>query len=293
MAAGMAAGRAAGSAAGNMRRRNGGFTLVEAIIVIVITGIIAGMVAVFIRIPVQSNLATEARADMADSADLALRRMSRELRLALPKSVTILNGQLAIQFLLSKTGARYVSVGANPPAGVLPLDFVNGSSAFDIIGAPPTGRQAIVPGDYIVVGNLGPGFAANDAYLFGKGATNISRVGAVNASRVTLQANYFAGAEPPGAMFQVVTGKVTYVCTPGANGGGTLLRYFNAADLTAGMGALGTSAVLTDKIAGCVFDNTVLPGQNGGSLMTMVLSLQHANGERAQLVRQTQLDNPS
>ncbi|GGY38638.1 hypothetical protein GCM10007387_20810 [Pseudoduganella albidiflava] len=271
--------------------RSGGFTLVEAVIVIVITGIVASMAALFIRVPVQSNLATEARADLADAADLALRRMSRELRLAAPRTVTILNGNLAIQFLLSKTGARYVSVNDNPPATLLPLDFVGGSSSFDLIGAPPAGRQAIVPGDYIVFGNLG--FAPYDAYQFGKGAANISRVGAINGSRITLQTNYFSGAEPAGQMFQVVTGKVTFVCTPGANGGGTLQRFFNAADLTPGMGALGTGAVLTDKVAGCIFGNTLLPGANNGSLMTLVLSLQHANGEGAQMVRQTQLDNPT
>ena len=37
---------------------------------------------------------------------------------------------------------------------------------------------------------------------------------------------------------------------------------------------------------------TALPGQISGSLMTLALSLQHANGERAQLIRQTQMDNP-
>jgi MSHA biogenesis protein MshO len=271
--------------------RQGGFTLVEAIVVIVITGIIAGMVALFIRVPVQSNIDTRARAEMADAADLALRRMSRELRLAVPNTVTVYSNKLAIQFLLTKTGARYVSVLDNPPATLLPLDFVNGNNAFDIIGTPPAGKQAIVAGDYIVIGNLG--IAPADAYAFGKGANNISKVSGINGSRITLQANNFSTTQSPGSMFQVVTGKVTYVCTPAANGAGTLQRFFNATDLTAGLGALGNGALLSDKIAGCIFDNTVLPGQNAGSLMSMVLTLQHANGERAQLVRQTQLDNPT
>lgn len=270
--------------------RQGGFTLVEAIIVIVITGIVAGMVAIFIRVPVQSQAAIEARADMADAADLALRRMSRELRLALPNTVTLYNNRQTIQFLLTKTGARYIAAGNLPPPALLPLDFVSQNTGFDLVGAPPTGRQAIVAGDYIAVGNTN--VAPRNAYLFGAGADNISRVAGVNGTRITLQQNRFVSPEPQFPMFQVVTGKVTYVCTPGPDGVGTLRRFFNRVDLSAGLGAPGTGAVLTDKIAGCLFDNTALPGQNAGTLITLVLSLQHANGERAQLVRQTQLDNP-
>jgi MSHA biogenesis protein MshO len=273
------------------QHRTGGFTLVEAIIVIAITGIIAGIVAVFIRVPVQSSIDTRSRAELADAADLALRRMSRELRLAVPNTVTVYNGQLAIQFLLTKTGGQYIAANDSPPATLLPLDFVNRNAQFDMVGTAPAGRQAIAAGDYIVIGNLGV-MPAN-AYAFGAGADNISRVSAVSGTRITLQANNFSSTQSPNSAFQVATGKVTYVCTPAANGGGTLLRYFNATNLSAGMGALGTGAVLVDKVAGCIFGNTVLPGQAGGSLMTMVLTLQHANGERAQLVRQTQLDNPT
>lgn len=42
----------------NMRKRGAGFTLIEMIMVIVITGIIAGMVAVFIRSPIDGYFNT-------------------------------------------------------------------------------------------------------------------------------------------------------------------------------------------------------------------------------------------
>ncbi|HJW54183.1 MAG TPA: prepilin-type N-terminal cleavage/methylation domain-containing protein, partial [Burkholderiaceae bacterium] len=64
-----------------MRRptlREKGFTLAEAVIVIVITGIIAGTVAVFLRLPVQGYVDTAARAELTDIADTALRRMTRD-----------------------------------------------------------------------------------------------------------------------------------------------------------------------------------------------------------------------
>lgn len=279
----------------SLRARQRGFTLVEAIIVIVVTGIVAGMVAIFIRTPVRSQLDTQARADMADAADLALRRMTRELRLALPFTVLVHNNPVAIQFLLTKTGGRYIGINDGPPASLLPLDFVNGSAQFDIVGAAPSGKQAIVAGDYIAIENLG--IAPADAYAFSGTANNISRVAGVSGTRVTLAANRFAGATPTGQAFQVVTGTVTYVCTPAANGAGMLQRYFTrnivsgVADLAALSDAT-TPPVLTTMVSGCIFRNTALPGQNAGSLMTLALFLQHANGERAQLIRQTQLDNP-
>ena len=268
-----------------------GFTLVEAIIVIVVTGIVAAMTAAFIRLPVQSYVDTEARADMADAADLALRRMSRELRLALPFSVGVYNGNQTIQFLLTKTGARYIAAGMAPPPTLLPLDFVNRNPSFDIVGAAPAGRQAIVPGDYIVIANRGD--LPADAYAYGAGADNISRVAAINGTRVTLQQNLFASTESPQQAFQVVTGTVTYVCTPAANGGGTLQRYYtpNIVRGVANLAALGTPALLTDMVAGCAFNTVPLAGRSG-ALMTMALTLQRAGGESARLVRQTHLENP-
>lgn len=84
-------------------------SLVEAIVVIVITGIIAGMVAVFIRTPVEGYMDAERRAGLTDIADTAVRRMAREIRLALPNSVrTAADGSgRCIEFIPTKIGARY------------------------------------------------------------------------------------------------------------------------------------------------------------------------------------------
>ena len=54
-----------------------GFTLIEAIMVIVITGILAGMVAVFIRAPIDAYVDSARRADLTDVADTAVRRVAR------------------------------------------------------------------------------------------------------------------------------------------------------------------------------------------------------------------------
>ena len=88
-----------------------GFTLVEAVMVIAITGIIAAVVATFIRAPVQGSFDSARRAELTDVADTAVRRISRDLRLALPNSVRVqlVAGVYYLEFLQTSDGGRYRS----------------------------------------------------------------------------------------------------------------------------------------------------------------------------------------
>jgi MSHA biogenesis protein MshO len=267
-----------------------GFTLVEAIIVMVITGILAGVVAVFITAPVQSYVDSAARAELTDVADLALRRMSRDVRLALPNSIVVSSDRRVLQFLITKTGGRYIDAADAPPAGLLPLDFSPAANlSFNLAGAAPGGRQAILPGDFIVVFNIG--VAPANAYTGG----NVAQVTAVNGTRVTMAANPFAAASPsmpsPTNRFQVATGTVTYVCAPQAGGGGTLTRFTSAAIL-GGTAAppYGAGALLASQVSSCGFDFVVLANTNT-ALVGMTLALQRRNGEAVSLVRQVHVDN--
>ncbi len=264
-----------------------GFTLVEAIIVIVITGILAGMVAIFIRVPVQSYVDTAARADMSDAADLALRRLSREIRLAVPNSVTAQDNYM--QFLITKTGGRYLTVNDGPPDTLAVLDFTaTASKVFDMLPPVPTGREAIVPGDFIVVNNTGT--APADAYTGG----NRAQVQSINGTRITLVSNPFAASgeavQSPSLRFQVVAGTVTYVCAPAANGAGRLLRHFTPAIVSGQAAAIGTGQTLTTMVSTCAFRTFALASQNS-TLVTLTLGLQQASGERVSMMRQVLVDN--
>lgn len=279
------------------RRQHGrqrGFTLVEAVVVMVITGIIAGIMVLFISRPVNNYVDSAARADLGDAADLALRRMARELRAAVPNSVrlSVAGGVSYLEFIPTRGGGRYLGEDedidtAKAPAAQ-PLSFSDASrTSFTVVGVVP----AIAAGDAIVIYNLGPGFAGADAYAGGNRATVV----AVNGSLVTLTSNPFAQAATPnaspGKRFQVAQQPVTFRCEGRADGRGTLRRvtgygFQQQQAVTAGATA---GALLVDKVLACNFSvdsnanmQSALVGMNlalagaaaGGSLQTVALTHQ-------------------
>ena len=100
-------------------RRQTGFTLSEAIMVIAITGILAGIVVVFISGPVTGYLDTARRAELTDQADVALRRITRDVHLALPNSLRVAGagGINYIEFIMTTSGGRYRFEGDGSTAG--------------------------------------------------------------------------------------------------------------------------------------------------------------------------------
>lgn len=254
-----------------MAKREAGFTLVEMIIVIVITGIIAAVVAVFIRAPVEGYFDSARRAQLTDTADTALRRMARDLRLALPNSVRV-NGT-AVEFLETRTGGRYraESDGGATPADE--LDFTATDSSFDILGAL---SSAPVAGDLVVVYNLG--IAGADAYA----GDNTSSVTGVTGNTISINAKRFP-FESPGNRFQVVTGPVSYVCTGAgtdASGNGTgELRRHSGYSITAGQNvppAGGNNALLANHVSACSFVYTQGVTARSG-LVSMQLQITEEN----------------
>ncbi|HJW56070.1 MAG TPA: hypothetical protein VJ577_12415, partial [Burkholderiaceae bacterium] len=285
-------------------------------IVIVITGIIAGTVAVFLRLPVQGYVDTAARAELTDIADTALRRMTRDLRLALPNSIRLTtdgSGNKYLELLLTKTGGRYLA--EEDAAGTNFLNFSDPADlTFDVVGAMPAGEQAIVPNDFIVVYNLGPGQSPADAYADCGVIPGCNRARVASApagNTVTLVSNPFAAQKSPTPpndplpmpsprwRFQVVTTPVTYVCNPTAH---TLTRYWDyaiqptqpaslASLASAPAWATPKNALLASSVNGCEFSLNNLVSVRT-ALIGLQLTLQNqANGGSVVLFHQVHVDN--
>jgi MSHA biogenesis protein MshO len=288
-----------------------GFTLVEAIIVIAIIGVLGAIVAVFIRAPVQGYVDSLDRAELSDTADLALRRIARELRLALPNSVRVnYPKNTSIEFIPTKSGGRYLAA-EDGIAGVPVLDFTDASKkVFTVVGAMPAGRAVIVPNtDYLAVNNLGNGITPVDAYDQ-TGQTNIAVIKQVDlaSKQITLETNVFASQNPPmpspGSRFQVVTQPVSYVCATGASGNLVLSRQWNYSfaktQSDEPVGPAGDTAslagpqyrLLAGRVKSCRFDYVSL-ATTRSALVIITLELQPRNSTDAtvKLAHQVHVDN--
>lgn len=264
---------------------NKGFTLVEMIMVIVITGIIGGIVAVFLKAPVQQYMDVARRADMTDIADTALRRVKRDVRLALPNSVRVTGacggGGTCIEFLPAPSGGRY-RAGADASDDVCPggtaaddeLSFTGADTCFEVLGTMP----AVTAGNQIVVYNLGiPGadaYAGNTAL-----AHNRRTVSAVGTNSISITSANALPFDSPGHRFHVISTPVTYVCAPQPGGvNGTLTRYWGYAIQAAQPTALATltsvnpGALLATNVSSCNFTYDPLVSARNG-LVTMHLGI--------------------
>ena len=243
--------------------------------VIVITGILAGMVAVFIRKPVEGFFDTARRAALVDAADTTLRRISRDLREALPNSVRINAGATALEFLHVRSGGRYREQDPGDS-----LDFTGADTSFAVLG-PAVSVQS---GDSVVIYNLG--IAGSSAY---EGTTTSRRVaaapfGAALANVAITSATKFPFSSPA-KRFQVVDTPVSYVCS-----GNEMRRYSGYAILAAQpVPPAGSGALIADKLSACSFAYATGPSERE-ALVTLSLALTDS-GETVSLLYQVHVNN--
>lgn len=268
-----------------------GFTLIELIMVIVIIGILGTMTTKIITQPVKSYLDLQRRATLVDTAELALRRMQRDIRRALPNSVRITGGGTVIELLHVEDGGRYRArqdfsaaatsgLCATNPAGDV-LDFTLADNCFEVTGSLKVFNPQVTAGESLVIYNLGGVFA--DAYA---GSNRTTVINSSNANVIKFNAFKFPFSSPRQRFFIVDT-PVTYRCI-----NNQLLRYSGYAigatqpNPPAGV----TGQVQADKIAGCRF--TYNPGTAARSgLVTLEVTLTDAMGESIQLMQQVHVDN--
>ncbi|MFO7604366.1 MAG: type II secretion system protein [Gammaproteobacteria bacterium] len=142
-----------------MRAR--GFTLIEVIVVIVLLGIVGSMTASIISSSMEGYNNQVRRDRLQSSARLAIERIQREVRHALPNSIcTRLAGSCnntapTLYFMRVKDAGRYQDQSGVYASGVarapLPVPSVGAASSFDVISGSGLGANV---NDWVVVYNL-------------------------------------------------------------------------------------------------------------------------------------------
>ena len=261
-----------------------GVTLIELVIVITITAIIAAGVAVFITRPVEGYIDAARRAELTDIADTALRRMTRDLRTALPNSIRIVesppaSGVLYLEFLQTSAGGRYRAQADAGGAGDI-LDFAAPDASFDVIGTMP----AFAGGESIVVYNLAASGGVANAYAGDNRAAYAGSAG----STITLAAAKQFPFPSPGKRFQVVPHAVTYMCNPT---NGELRRYWDYGILAAQATPPATpnNTLLATGVTACSLSFAAGAGMRNG-VVTLALTIAQAS-EPIRLFQQVHVSN--
>ena len=264
-----------------LQHRLRGVTLIELAVVIALVGILGALIVNFVA-PVRSYIDTTHRAALADTADTALRRIGRDLHLALPNSVRVnsAGGIQYLELLIVRTAGRYRidSGGTNHCGGGAtddPLSFGSADTCFMTLGNIPNLAQ-VAATDYVVVFNLQAGTDKADAYQTSCGS-------ACNKSHTSPLPTAFAGEdkiefasntftyESPGNRFFIIEGAVSYVCDPTAK---TLTRqwgYVPSSGTAATTSFGGSSALMASNVSACSFSYNAV--SQGAGLADLQLTL--------------------
>jgi MSHA biogenesis protein MshO len=256
-------------------RRNRGFTLVELVIVIVLMSIVSLAGVEIIRQSSKIYLKQNNRKGLSGSARLAVERLSREFRNALPGSVRV-SGD-CLEYLPIRVAGTYFSV----PIGTPQTSMTVAAVSTDLAGE--SGRVAI----YSVGAN--PYDETSDIL------SPVATIGAPDGdsiSTISWSGLHDFAFESPTRRFYLVGDPISY-CLDGEY----LFRYSNytmttaqpvVADLPA---SLPNRALLVNKVSGSALPFTVAdPGLSRNAIVMLAFDFS-TGGETIQVTHEVQLRN--
>ncbi len=286
-----------------------GFTMIEAIVVIAISGIIAVVLSNLISRPIEGAVQAGARAILVDEADHALRMMARQIRSAVPNTLRS-NDSSRLEMVETVDAASYrARAGVDDPGGanyqhVTPdslLQFNKPDDQFNVLGVLTTGFAAQCdlthPGERLVVYNT-------QAAVFYQDATSGSNPGVItpcgttitatnpdDETHITLGSAFQFRQSSPEQRLYVAGSPISFIC-----GAGELRMYRDypiqsgqptAADLTT-LGA--SSGLLARDVQSCSFTYQT-PTATRTALVTLTLTLHSADGGTVRLIHQVHVEN--
>lgn len=295
-------------------RAQRGVTFVELIVTIVLIGIVSVTVGLFLIPAFTANLVAERRAALVEAADSALRRMARDIHIALPSSVRITPtaSGFALEMIPTADGGKYCVAGSancNTVGANAILTIGVADSVFEVlncfrntafIAATGTAQYRLVVGDldgsvYAGTGVISPAGRNLTIAVQPAGTCGVT---ANSRHRVTISglAHIFPNSSVNERLYvvQVAALPVTYICNTTT---GTLTRYAGYAipaaqptnPAAAPLSAATSIAQVAGNVSRCgVLGNTASVRNTG--LVTLQLGVA-AGGEVIELLHQVQLDN--
>lgn len=240
-----------------------GFTLVELVTVIVLLGIIAGILTPFIAMAMEAYMASKTRAQLVGKGRLAMERLAREVRQAVPNSLSVLGGGTSIEFARARAGGRYVERFDNFGSEFSRNNYrfrknANLTNLYTTYAENTDGsRLSLLANDVLVIGNTAPAIlqaATSAVALTGISNTTLANDGTTNGQILSFAAQQFL-VESPGKHFNIVDQSIEV----GLSGGS--LHWHSATGLTDYNGVVDVSAadpVLVDGVNSVTF--TYVPG---------------------------------
>ena len=229
-------------------RAAAGFSLIELVIVIVLIGVLATVSVALIRQPIDASADVQRRARLADAADQAMARISRDLRLALPNSIRTSADGRAIEMLIAPMAGRY---RARPRAVPLPtgdrgdvLDFAVADTSFDLLSSLPSAPFA---GQWAVVYNLTASGTQANAWA---GDNRATIAAGSTVDRIALNPGFQFPFPSPSQRVYVVQQAVQYRC---ANDGRLLRHAGHAPALAMAVPPASAESLLAQDVSLCNF----------------------------------------
>lgn len=272
-----------------MTRRHAGFSLIEVVVVLMISSVVVGFIATVITVPAQAHITQARRSELTASAESVAHWMSRDVRRALPHSLRtgVVGGRAAVEMIGFTDIAIYRDAGTEgDPLEISPAPLPT-DDRFDVL------RPLSVATTAVVVNNLGtPG---QNAYELANVIANANM--AAGSSTITLSDSSFrfAGGSSRRRVFLVSPANAItrYECDPAA---GTLRRYDNLPitgnSAIAALAGGTPSRLISRDVVACTFTPQAAGPRDGGMLLMQVTLSRVTNGatETLRVFRQLKVE---